>query len=249
MEILAFFAHPDDETILAGGTLALMSELGHNVHYLIATRGEGGECGDPPLCTRPELGKVREKETSAAVNALGGKSLTFLNYIDPVVGPQNELFSFVPEISPVLASLSQTIHQRNIEFLISHGSNGEYGHPAHLTVYSTVKEFFRLNSLNLIWYTSQAYYSASQKPHLANKEDKADWVLDVSSVFERKLKAAQSHATQHALFVRRKKDELKREVKLEEVIASEESFRLAGGSQDILREVFSNKGYLKSIIN
>ncbi len=47
--ILTFFAHPDDETILAGGTLALLALLatlamhGAPVHYLCATRGGGGE--------------------------------------------------------------------------------------------------------------------------------------------------------------------------------------------------------------
>jgi LmbE family N-acetylglucosaminyl deacetylase len=38
MNILAFFAHPDDETILAGGTLALLGMAGAQVHYLCATR-------------------------------------------------------------------------------------------------------------------------------------------------------------------------------------------------------------------
>ena len=43
MNILAFFAHPDDETMLAGGALALLAQNGAQVHYLCATRGEGGE--------------------------------------------------------------------------------------------------------------------------------------------------------------------------------------------------------------
>ena len=47
MKALAFFAHPDDETMLAGGTLALLAHSGVGVHYLIATSGEGGEAGEP----------------------------------------------------------------------------------------------------------------------------------------------------------------------------------------------------------
>ena len=46
MNILAFFAHPDDETMLCGGTLALLAQNGASVHYLCATRGEGGELGE-----------------------------------------------------------------------------------------------------------------------------------------------------------------------------------------------------------
>ncbi len=247
MEVLAFFAHPDDETILAGGTLALLAEFGHNVHYLIATRGEGGECGDPPLCNREELGRVRECESEAAIKALGGKSLSFMKYVDPVVGPQNELFSFSDEIDPVLAALSETIEKNKIEIIISHGSNGEYGHPAHRMVYSVVEAYFHHNPRNLFWYTAQAQYASSLKPHLTNKDDKADWVVDVGSVLDRKINAARAHQTQHALFVRRKKNELKREVFLEEVIVTEESFRFAAGSYDILKEMFSKRNVLRNV--
>jgi LmbE family N-acetylglucosaminyl deacetylase len=47
MKVLAFFAHPDDETMLCGGTLALLSKAGIEIHLVCATRGEGGECGEP----------------------------------------------------------------------------------------------------------------------------------------------------------------------------------------------------------
>ena len=51
MKLLSFFAHPDDETMLAGGILAILSKLGVEIHYLSATRGEGGEVGEPPLAS------------------------------------------------------------------------------------------------------------------------------------------------------------------------------------------------------
>ena len=47
MNVLAFFAHPDDETMLIGGTLAILAQNGVRVHYVCATRGEGGEVGRP----------------------------------------------------------------------------------------------------------------------------------------------------------------------------------------------------------
>jgi len=55
MNALAVFAHPDDETMLCGGTLALLAKEGWKVHYLCATRGEGGEVGDPPVCSIEDL--------------------------------------------------------------------------------------------------------------------------------------------------------------------------------------------------
>ncbi len=56
MNVLAFFAHPDDETMLAGGTLALLAELGATVYYVCTTRDEGGETGELP--GRPSGGRV-----------------------------------------------------------------------------------------------------------------------------------------------------------------------------------------------
>jgi LmbE family N-acetylglucosaminyl deacetylase len=64
LNILAF-RPSDDETMLAGGTLALRGS-GARVHYLCATR-EGGETGEPPLTTNEQLGEVREQEMVCAV--------------------------------------------------------------------------------------------------------------------------------------------------------------------------------------
>ena len=98
MNVLAFFAHPDDETMLAGGTLALLARQGVQVHYLSATRGEGGEAGEPPLCSLEDLGQVREEELACAVAALGGSSLDFLGYTDPRVGPDDELYAYSDDL-------------------------------------------------------------------------------------------------------------------------------------------------------
>lgn len=245
MRILAFFAHPDDETILAGGTLALLSKFGCSVHYLIATRGEGGEVGDPPLCNRTDLGQIRELETETAIQALGGTTLRFMNYVDPVVGLDNQLYSFSEDRMGVVSLLDGYVKQNAINIIISHGSNGEYGHPAHKFVYSVVKTLIEIGSPELMWYTVQADYPETKKPHLTNKDDAADWVADVSSVLPQKLTAAQAHKTQHALFVRRKQRELGREVELSEVISSEESFRFAFGDRDVLKSLLSQEGVLK----
>ncbi len=241
MNILSFFAHPDDETVLAGGCLALLSKLGHNVHYLISTRGEGGETGTPPICTRQELGFIRENELRQAVNFLGGKSLTLLNYIDPIVGPDNVLYPFTDNPTAVVKQLTEVVEVKNIDIIISHGSNGEYGHPAHKLVFQIVKSFFEKSENQIFWYTVQAKYDPAPKPHLLNQDDAANWVLDTTMVREEKIQATKAHKTQHALFTRRKSKELGRQATIEEVIVNEESYHLASGYMDPLFRIFNER--------
>jgi LmbE family N-acetylglucosaminyl deacetylase len=236
MKILACFAHPDDETILGGGLLALLASDINEVHYMCCTRGEGGECGTPPLCNQNALGDFRENELKCAVENLGGKSLNILDFIDPMVGPENTLFSFTEDIEKISTQIKDFIQREKIDVIITHGSNGEYGHPGHKTVYQAANLVINNYFPNLYWYTVQAFYPNSTKAHLLNKNDVASWIIDVSSVLNQKIKAALCHKSQHSLFTRRKSTELGREVSVEEVISFQESYYFANGIKDLLKE-------------
>jgi LmbE family N-acetylglucosaminyl deacetylase len=250
MNVLAFFAHPDDETMLAGGALALLSKLGHCVHYLICTRGEGGETGIPPVCEQSLLGYYREIETRNAISELGGTSLTFLDYIDPIVGENNQLYSFTSDIITLTGQLAGYFFDNKIDILITHGSNGEYGHPAHITSYQAARQLFDDYKFdNRFLYTVQANYDDPIKPHLINKDDPADWILNVDSVITQKVNAARAHISQNALFVRRKTKELNRAVSLEEVIVNRESYSLAEGEKDPLYSIFQLSGCIEKKID
>lgn len=223
MNVLAFFAHPDDETMLAGGTLALLVEAGATVHYLSATRGEGGELGEPPLTTQAVLGGFREKELLCAIQALGGKSLSFLDYLDPRVGPEDELFTYTEDLALLSKQVLDVLHQKNIDVLISHGSNGEYGHPAHVVTYQAARlaaESF--SKARLLFYTVSASFDEHPRPFLTNQDDPADLILDISPALARKTQAALCHRTQHALFVRKASEEAGRRMRVQEVIIAVE---------------------------
>jgi LmbE family N-acetylglucosaminyl deacetylase len=226
MNILAFFAHPDDETMLVGGSLALLAHKGFSVHYLSATRGEGGELGEPPICTRQELGDVREQELVCAVQALGGRSLTFLGYVDPTVGPGEQLFPYTENLTMLAGQVAASIRQFQPLAVFTHGSNGEYGHPAHLLTYAAARiavESFSAAAPML--YTVMADFPDHPRKRLANRSDPAHLVVDVTSCLPQKEKAALCHRTQHALFVRRRAQELGRLVTVPEVLMSVESLR------------------------
>ncbi len=229
VNVLAFFAHPDDETMLAGGTLALLAQAGAQVHYLCATRGEGGEVGEPPLCDLAELGAVRESEMVHAVQALGGRSLTFLDYVDPRVGPDDQLFAYTDNLAFLAAQVAASIRQFHIQAVLAHGANGEYGHPAHVLSHQAarlaVESFWNQDNggLRPVMYSVSAMHARHPRPRLANKDEPAHLVLDVTPVQQAKTQAALSHRTQHALFVRRASQEAGRKLNVPEVIQLVES--------------------------
>jgi LmbE family N-acetylglucosaminyl deacetylase len=250
LDVLAFFAHPDDETMLCGGTLALLASLGARIHVLVATRGEGGEMGDPPLCAREELGQVREKELHCATQALGCASLALMNYIDPTVGPGDELFPFADGVAEVAAQVEEAVRYWKAGALITHGVNGEYGHPAHKLAHQAASLAVQtLSDEAPLFYTAQAIFPGHPYPRLANIDTTAHLVIDISPVLQQKTEAALCHRTQHALFIRRRSEEAGRKLSVPEVILATESlhrvsppFKGPGEIHDVLADLLWTSG-------
>jgi N-acetylglucosamine malate deacetylase 2 len=219
MNVLAFFAHPDDETMLAGGILALLARQGAQVHYLSATRGEGGEVGEPPLCSVEELGQIREDEMACAVAALGGSSLDFLGYTDPRVGPNDELYAYSDDLAWVARQVATKIRQVNAQAVFTHGINGEYGHPAHVLTHRAARQAVEsFGGQELLLYGVSAAFPEHPRPRLTNQDNPAHLVIEIGMAREAKTLAALCHRSQNALFVRRSSQEAGRPLSVPEVI-------------------------------
>src|SRR5437762_14210166 len=80
--IVSFHAHPADEAVLVGGTLALAADAGHRVVLVFATRGDLGEVADGVLAPDERLGERREQEARDAARVLGVTRVEFLPYHD-----------------------------------------------------------------------------------------------------------------------------------------------------------------------
>jgi LmbE family N-acetylglucosaminyl deacetylase len=223
MRILIVTAHPDDESVFAGGTLALLAERGAEVKILCCTRGEGGEAGEPPLCSRAELGAVRAAELQCAARALGCAPADFLPFRDPDIGPDDLLYPFAHSPGEVIPRLKDFLAAAKPEVVITHGSSGEYGHPGHILAHQACVQSARLAGVPAVC-TFGADYAAHPRKRSANRDDPADFVVNIDSTFERKLAAMECHRTQNALFVRRASAEAGHPVPLREVILRRESF-------------------------
>jgi LmbE family N-acetylglucosaminyl deacetylase len=224
LSVLAVFAHPDDETILAGGILTMLVDHGATLHLLLATRGEGGELGEPALTERSQLGIVREAELHCAAEKLGAESILIMDYIDPLVGQGEALYPFEAEFEGLAQEIGAARRATQADVLITHGSNGEYGHPAHVLMHRATK--FALQSdtgSSIPLYSISADFPDHPRPRLANNDDPADFIVDIEPWLPTKLKAAECHRTQGALFVRRSSQEAGRTLKLAEVLMKVES--------------------------
>src|SRR5580692_8136283 len=89
--LLFLLAHPDDETFIAGGTIARYAAAGVEIGVICATRGERGKTSD--ICSREDLAGVREAELRSAAGILGIRYLEILSYEDQglAAAPQDEI--------------------------------------------------------------------------------------------------------------------------------------------------------------
>jgi LmbE family N-acetylglucosaminyl deacetylase len=137
--IVSFHAHPDDESIQTGGTLAKAAQEGHRTVLVFATRGEHGEVQDGFLAPGETLGQRREQECHRSAQILGVQRVAFLDFIDSgMIGtPENDLegsFWSTP-VDLAAARLAELLREEGADVLTVYDSDGGYGHPDHIQVH------------------------------------------------------------------------------------------------------------------
>jgi LmbE family N-acetylglucosaminyl deacetylase len=124
--VLAIFAHPDDESLLAGGALAASAAAGHRVAIVSMTRGERGPSENPDSGRPSSLAAVREAELLAAADALGASSAECLAFPDGELADADE--------RQAVHALAALLERERPEAVISFSEEGLYWHPDHLAV-------------------------------------------------------------------------------------------------------------------
>jgi len=200
--VLVISAHPDDETLFCGGTLARYAQLGHNVFVLETTRGEGGAAGDPPLTSKQSLGVLREKEARDAARTLGAEDIFFLPYIDPHMKIDGIPRRIDVPLKDFAAAIDTHVHKLAPDLVITHGSNGEYGHPQHIYTHQATRLALSNNGADIALASWSAWYTPSDRERILNPDDPAEIVADISPWHDVKVAAVRCHKTQHAMFLR-----------------------------------------------
>ncbi|MEU8891200.1 PIG-L family deacetylase [Streptomyces sp. NPDC048442] len=147
--LVAFFAHPDDEVLHAGGTLARAAAEGHRVVLVSATDGEMGAVRaalpvlsvhsvreESPLSVREEAPRLAELRASGA--ALGASRVVHLGYADSGHGkdlypdpPDRQRFVRAPA-EEAAERLAAILREEGADLLLTHDAGGGYGHRDHV---------------------------------------------------------------------------------------------------------------------
>jgi LmbE family N-acetylglucosaminyl deacetylase len=125
--VLAVFAHPDDESLACGGTLARLADAGVRVVLLCASRGEAGSISDPALVPDGDLGAVRTRELHHAAAVLGVRDVLVMDH------PDGDLrWDDVPELH---AEIVGAIRNYRPDAVVTFDADGLYWHLDHVGVH------------------------------------------------------------------------------------------------------------------
>jgi LmbE family N-acetylglucosaminyl deacetylase len=131
-------AHPDDESITTGGTMAKASAAGHRVVLVVATGGEYGEVPDD-LAPGETLADRRRAEVACSAQALGVARVAWLGHRDSgMTGwDQNvDPASFLRvDTEDAARRLAAVLTEEAADVVSVYDWHGNYGHPDHIRVH------------------------------------------------------------------------------------------------------------------
>jgi len=136
--LVCFHAHPDDEAISTGGSMARAHADGHRVVLVIATDGAHGEVPDD-LGPGESLTDRRRQETAASATALGIDRVEFLEYTDSGMtgwdaNDHNGSF-WQADLDEAARALGEVLSSESADVLTIYDWHGGYGHPDHIKVH------------------------------------------------------------------------------------------------------------------
>jgi LmbE family N-acetylglucosaminyl deacetylase len=127
LRLMAVLAHPDDESLGMGGTLAHYHAQGVATYVVTATRGERGRYFDNSA--RPadeEVGRARARELRAAAGELGVREVSLLGYLDGELDRA--------DTAEAIGRIVPHIRRVRPHVLLTFGPDGAYGHPDHIAI-------------------------------------------------------------------------------------------------------------------
>ena len=214
-----FHAHPDDEAILTGGTMASMADSGDRVVLVTATRGSSARF--PTTWTveanRWPIGSTLELAEASRI--LGVARQVYLGYLDSGMAGEDtntRAGSFAgAEVEEAAGRLASLLEEEKADVLVIYDEHGGYDHPDHIQVHRVGVRAAELAGTPILY---MATMNRDYMQELASETASADWEppeevaegqstmgepasritteIDVTPWIERKRQAMRAHASQ-----------------------------------------------------
>src|SRR5688572_6454305 len=131
--LLVITAHPDDESLAFGGTLARCAATAGPTAVVCTAHGELGWAGGPPRPDFiPELARIRAEELRAAAEVLAIDRLRLLDF------PDSRLSELAP--ATLVDAIRTAVQECRPEIVATFGPDGLYWHQDHIVVHKVVTQ-------------------------------------------------------------------------------------------------------------
>ncbi len=212
-KIIGIFAHPDDESYRAGGTIAKYVKAGWSTAIVCATRGEEGGRGAYGEMDALAFGEVRQKELEKAAAELGVTTVSFLDFKD------NTLTNQLP--GTIEDALVKLLVAEQPDVVITFEPSGVTHHPDHIKLslaatfafqkYAFDRESIAPEDLNppklyyacepesiVSYFIKKKYYETESfgRPRMGVADKRITTVIDISRTASAKARALQAHVSQ-----------------------------------------------------
>jgi N-acetyl-1-D-myo-inositol-2-amino-2-deoxy-alpha-D-glucopyranoside deacetylase len=198
--LLLVHAHPDDESIYTGATMAKYAAEGARVTLVTCTLGELGEVIPPSLAylaaaKEDGLGEYRIGELAAACAELGVTDHRFLggpgrwrdSGMMGTEGNDDPRCFWRADVDQAAGALLDVIAEVRPQVLLTYDAHGAYGHPDHIQAHRVAWRACELAGPDA---PEKFYATATLESGLATTE------VEASAWFGAKLAAMRAHATQ-----------------------------------------------------
>lgn len=189
--IVCVFAHPDDESFGPSGTISKLAK-DNDVYILCATKGDAGQDFEKK---EKSLGERRAQELRNSAKIIGVKKVFFLGFEDGTLS--NNLYH------KLAAKIKRYLQKFKPETVITFENRGVSGHIDHITVSMvTTFVFHKLPFIKELWYVCTTDLRSNMRQDYfiyfppGYKRSEIDKIVDVSDVWETKVKAMLAHKSQ-----------------------------------------------------
>jgi len=202
--LLLVHAHPDDESIYTGATMAAYAAAGVRVTLVTCTLGELGEIIPPSLAhlaagDGARLGDYRIGELAAACAALGVTDHRFLggpgrwrdSGMMGTAGNDDPRCFWRADVDQAARALLEVIAEVRPQAVVTYDAHGAYGHPDHIQAHRVAWRAFEL-APEAVGPDAPAKFYATAAPDAGRVTTE----VDGEAYFGQKLAAMRAHATQ-----------------------------------------------------